>query len=149
MAEPLNWDRGWELDISSLSVQADTGKEQGRDGIRAWHTVVPVNAKLKAEGEWLTLVLAARGGQDGLNQQEDALVHPGWAQLGSLAQQEEVSDLQRESSTAVKRQRVSCKSNQQESVLLQKQLKIPSVLPRQWLENRRGGFGTETLGGCV
>lgn len=77
-------------------------------------------AQLKAEGEWLTLVLTARRGQDGLNHQEDVLVHLGWAQLGSLTQQEQVSDLQRESSTAVKRQRLSCKLNQQESVLLQK-----------------------------
>lgn len=149
MAEPLNWDSGWELGISSLSVEADTGKEQVRGENMAWHTVVPVKAKLKAEGGWLTLVLAARKGQDGLNQKEDLFVHLGWAQLGSLAQEEEVSHLQRESTTAVKRQWLSCKLSQQESVLLQKQLKIPSELSRQWLENRRGSFGTEILGGCV
>lgn len=144
MAEPLNWDSGWEL-----SLEVDTGKEQVRDGNTAWHTVVPVNAKLKAEGEWLTLVLADRRGQDGLNQKEDVFLHLGWAHLRSLAQEEEVSHLQRESSTAVRRQWLSCKLSQQESVLLQKQLKIPSVLSRQWLENRRGGFGIEILGGCV
>lgn len=104
MAEPLNWDRGWELGISSLSVAAGTGKEQVRDENMAWHTGVALNAKLKAGGEWLTLVLAVRGGQDGLDQEEDVFVHLGWAQLGSLAQQEEVPHLQRESSSAVKRQ---------------------------------------------
>lgn len=96
MVEPLNCDSGWELGIPSLSVEAGTGKEQVRDENTAWHTVVAVNAKLKAQGQWLTLVLAARRGQDGLNQKEDVFAHLGWAQLGSLAQQEEVSHLQRE-----------------------------------------------------
>lgn len=87
--------------------------------------MVPAHAKLKAEGEWLTLVLAARRGQDGLNQKEDVFIHHAWAHLGSLTQQEEVSHLQRESSTAVKRQWLSCKISQQESVLLQNNSKFP------------------------
>lgn len=77
-------------------MAAGTGKEQVRGGNTAWHTGVPLKAKLKAGGEWLTLVLAVRGGQDGLDQEEDVFAHLGWAQLGSLPQQEEVSHLQGE-----------------------------------------------------
>ena len=31
MADPLNWDSGWEAGISSLSTELDTGKEQVRN----------------------------------------------------------------------------------------------------------------------
>lgn len=49
MADPLNWESGWEDGISSRSGELDTGKEQVRnENVLFRQTVLPVNSKLKA-----------------------------------------------------------------------------------------------------
>lgn len=149
MAGALNWDSSWKLGISSLSVGTEAGKKTGQ---RWKYSLAHSGAcSCKAKGRRRVAHIGpCCQKRPGWTEPEGRCFHPPC--LGTSGQPHPAG---RGVSPAERKQHCSQKAvaelqNKPAGVSSSsKQLKIPLVLSRQWLENRRGGFGTEILGGCV